>query len=187
MKLALALINSEEWYGRGPEGLDDHLDVPGWLDGFLVGSGLSAEPPSPSSREQARLRRLRALLRRMYGALADGREPTGADVEELDAFLRRGVLYRRLEADDGYQVVLGSVKQDWDWVLSQIAASFGELLADGERARIKLCENPECQWAFYDESRNRRRRWCNSAECGNVFKVRNFRARQRAQQRRDPT
>jgi len=35
-------------------------------------------------------------------------------------------------------------------------------------------------WAFYDESKNRSRRWCSAAECGNLIKVRRFRERQRA-------
>lgn len=186
MKLALAVINSEEWYGRGPEGLDDRLDVPGWLDSFLVREGVP-DVSSPASQDQARLRRLRTLLRRMFTALADGREPSVPDLEQLDGFLRRGVLQRRIDASDGCRVVLAPARRDWDWVLSEIAASFCDVLADGERARIKHCENPECRWAFYDESRNRCRRWCSAAECGNVFKVREFRARQRAHQANDRT
>jgi len=182
MKLALSLINSQYWYGRGREGLDDRLELPGWLDGFLVREHLPVES-APTSRDLARLRRLRALLRRMFTALAEGREPAGADLEQLDGFLGRGALRRRIDVSDGGRVVLAPAKRDWDWALSEIAASFGELLADGERARIKLCENPECRWAFYDESRNRRRRWCDPAECGNVYKVRAFRARQRAEGR----
>jgi predicted RNA-binding Zn ribbon-like protein len=179
MRLALALINSEEWHGRGPHGLEDHLDAPGWLEEFLASSGLASAAP-PTSRERARLRRLRTLLRRMFTALAEGREPASADLTELDGFLRRGALYRRIETSDGYRIALASAKDDWDWALSEIAMSFAEVLADGERGRIKLCANPECLWAVYDESRNRRRRWCNSARCGNVYKVRAYRARQRA-------
>jgi predicted RNA-binding Zn ribbon-like protein len=184
MQIALALINSQEWYGRGPDGLDDHLAAPGWLDRFLADWQLRpASPPSP--RDQARLRRLRALLRRMFTALADGREPEAADLARLDGYLRAGALHRRIDPDGGYRVRLEAPKRDWAWVLSEIAASFTDLLALGERARIKVCQNPDCQWAFYDESKNRRRRWCSAAECGNVFKVRQFRARRRAQTTHD--
>lgn len=77
-------------------------------------------------------------------------------------------------------------RRDWDWVLSEIAADFGDLLAFGERSRMKLCANPECRWVFYDETRNRSRRWCISAECGNVSKVRAFRARKRAEHTSGP-
>jgi len=182
MRLALALINSEEWYGRGPDGLDDKLNVPGWLDDLLAREGLAVGSP-PASRELARVRRLRTLLRCMFTALAEGGDPAGGDLERLDRFARRGVLHRRIEPSG--RVVLAPAKRDWDWVLSEIAASFGELLADGERARIKVCENPECRWAFYDESRNRGRRWCTPADCGNVFKVRAFRARRRAERTPD--
>ena len=182
MQLALALINSEEWYGRGPEGVDDKLNVPGWLDDLLAREGLPVGSP-PAPRELARVRRLRTLLRGMFAALAEGGDPAGGDLERLDRFARRGMLHRRIEASG--RVVLTPSTRNWDWVLSEIAASFGELLADGERARIKVCENPECRWAFYDETRNRRRRWCTPADCGNVFKVRAFRARRRAEHTSD--
>jgi predicted RNA-binding Zn ribbon-like protein len=184
MNVALALINSEEWYGRGPEGLDDKLEQPGWLDQFL-GSSELAPAARPAPRHLARLRRLRTLLRRMFTALAEGREPAHADLEQLDRFLGSGVLRRRIEVSDGYWIRLAPATDNWDWVLSEIAMSFAKLLAEGDRARIKLCENADCQWAFYDESRNRRRRWCSPSECGNVFKVQAFRARQRAQRAHD--
>src|SRR5215211_7252494 len=135
MRLALALINSEEWYGRGPEGLDDKLNVPGWLDGLLAREGLAVES-QPASRELARVRRLRTLLRRMFTALAEGGDPAGGDLEQLDRFARRGVLHRRI--DPSGRIMLAPAKRDWDWVLSEIAASFGELMADGERVRIKV-------------------------------------------------
>jgi predicted RNA-binding Zn ribbon-like protein len=184
MRIALALINSEEWYGRGPDRLDDKLALPGWLNRFL--DDWQLQPKSaPSTRDEARLRELRELLRRMFNALADDREPDAADLAQLDGYLRACALHRRIDPASDHRIRLEPAKRDWAWVLAEIADSFTELLAHGERARIKLCANPDCRWAFYDESKNRRRRWCNAADCGNVFKVRQFRARQRAQVARD--
>jgi predicted RNA-binding Zn ribbon-like protein len=180
MELALNLINSEEWYGRRPGGLVDHLDEPGWLTGLLERWGFGdVAAPSPAQRKQ--LLRIRALLRRMITAIAVDEAPSSRDVEELDRFLVGRSYHRRLGQEDGaFGLELVPSRRDWAWVLSEIAASFGELLVEGERERVKLCENPECQWAFYDTTKNRRRRWCNPAQCGNVFKVRQFRARRRA-------
>jgi predicted RNA-binding Zn ribbon-like protein len=49
----------------------------------------------------------------------------------------------------------------------------------GSWDRLKACGNPECQWAFYDRSRNRQGQWCEMALCGNRLKNRTFRARRR--------
>ena len=51
---------------------------------------------------------------------------------------------------------------------------------DGEWERLKLCENPECLWAFYDGSRNRSGSWCRMGQCGNRLKNRAYRERQRS-------
>jgi predicted RNA-binding Zn ribbon-like protein len=48
---------------------------------------------------------------------------------------------------------------------------------DGTWARLKVCSNPDCEWAFYDRSHARRGTWCDMASCGNLIKNRNLRAR----------
>lgn len=52
--------------------------------------------------------------------------------------------------------------------------------ANDEWGRLKLCENAECQWAFYDNSRNRSGSWCRMGQCGNRLKNRAYRERQRS-------
>jgi predicted RNA-binding Zn ribbon-like protein len=53
---------------------------------------------------------------------------------------------------------------------------------DGSWSRLKACGNDECQWAFYDRSRNHGGTWCDMASCGNMLKNREFRARKRGVQ-----
>ncbi len=50
---------------------------------------------------------------------------------------------------------------------------------DGTWTRLKVCANPECQWAFFDRSRNQQGSWCEMATCGNRLKNRELRARRR--------
>jgi predicted RNA-binding Zn ribbon-like protein len=50
---------------------------------------------------------------------------------------------------------------------------------DGSWARLKVCANDECRWAFYDRSRNHGGTWCEMSACGNRLKNREFRARRR--------
>jgi predicted RNA-binding Zn ribbon-like protein len=182
MELALELINSEEWYGRRPRGHVDHVQHPGWLARFLERWGFG-DVAAPNSAQRRQLLKLRGLLRRMITALASGDAPAANDLEELDRFLEGRAFHRRLTHEGGaFHLDVAPARRDWAWVLSEIASSFAELLVEGDRDRVKLCANPECQWAFYDTTKNRRRRWCDPAECGNVFKVRQFRARRRAEQ-----
>jgi predicted RNA-binding Zn ribbon-like protein len=46
------------------------------------------------------------------------------------------------------------------------------LLTSDRRAWVHTCHDPECAWMFLDLSRNRTRRWCSMAECGNRAKAR---------------
>src|SRR5262245_51426505 len=43
---------------------------------------------------------------------------------------------------------------------SQMLAIAFQAQIEGTWERLKLCENPDCQWAFYDNSRNRSGSWC---------------------------
>ena len=44
------------------------------------------------------------------------------------------------------------------------------LIAEGAKARIKICEG--CGWLFHDKSKNQMRIWCDLAVCGNRTKAR---------------
>lgn len=56
-------------------------------------------------------------------------------------------------------------------------------LLDGTWARLRAC--PDCQWVFYDTSRNNRRAWCamtaadGGRGCGSIAKTRTYRERRR--------
>jgi predicted RNA-binding Zn ribbon-like protein len=45
--------------------------------------------------------------------------------------------------------------------------------------RLKACPREECEWAFYDRSKNSSGRWCSMESCGNIEKARAFRERRR--------
>jgi predicted RNA-binding Zn ribbon-like protein len=61
-----------------------------------------------------------------------------------------------------------------DWLLAAIARSAAELIAEGSKARLRVCANRECGYFFYDDSRTHQRRWCSMAVCGNRHKVANY-------------
>jgi predicted RNA-binding Zn ribbon-like protein len=65
-----------------------------------------------------------------------------------------------------------------------VAGALGRLLAivaaaqeEGTWSRLKACLADDCQWAFFDLSRNRSAVWCDMKICGNRRKVRSYRER----------
>lgn len=61
--------------------------------------------------------------------------------------------------------------------VARLLATIYDAMTLGTWERLKICRNDECQWAFYDHSRNRSGAWCRMAICGNRMKGRAFRAR----------
>ncbi len=173
-------LNSDwhDWRGSGRR--EDRLDKPAWLAEFLTGWKLGAPMP-PDPAETATLKQLRTLLRRMAEALAAGTALAPADLQELNEVLAGGPVVRQVAITaPGYRLDLVPLRQDWPQVRAEIAASLAGTLVEGEGARVRICENPDCCWVFYDDTRNRAKRFCDEKLCGNLMKVRRFRARRRA-------
>lgn len=66
--------------------------------------------------------------------------------------------------------------------LARLLVALADAESDDAWVRLKLCVADDCQWAFYDTSKNRSRHWCSMGVCGNRQKTRTYRARQRAKQ-----
>ena len=62
--------------------------------------------------------------------------------------------------------------------IAVVADAYLAVRARGEWPRLKVCGSPDCRWAFVDGTRNRSRRWCDMAGCGNRAKNRAWRSRQ---------
>jgi predicted RNA-binding Zn ribbon-like protein len=63
--------------------------------------------------------------------------------------------------------------------LARLAAAAVTAQWDGSWERLKVCPADDCQWAFYDTSKNRSRTWCSMRVCGNRTKTRTYRRRHR--------
>lgn len=176
--LCLDFMNSDvrDYLGGGRR--TDRLRDPEWLASFLSRWGLG-DPGTPGRAVAADLQALRSAMWRVVEAMVEERASGGEDLATVDAALAAAPLRRRLVHDGGgVQVRLEPARRDWAWIASEVAASFGELLSAHDAHRLKLCGNPDCRWVFYDESKNRTRRWCADS-CGNLIKVRRFRKARR--------
>ena len=163
----------------------------------LVAFGRSAGTISPSqgrrlideaerqpARAAALLRRatlLREAIWRVFDVFAKSGRADAADLatiqeEELAALKR--ARFAQSGSDVAYQ---WSEELSLDRPLWDIAHAAGELLRSKvDLARVRECGSATCEWLFIDKSRNHTRRWCDMNDCGNVAKVRRYRARQRA-------
>jgi predicted RNA-binding Zn ribbon-like protein len=153
----------------------DLLADPGTARDWLVRARL-LEPtaqPTSSELELARAVResLRGLLRRDDDDLEDGLAPLRTVSDAHSARLK--------VADDGAIELENPRHGDLSDALFELLLIVHRAQEDGSWKRLKVCANPECQWAFFDRSRNQQGSWCEMAVCGNRLKNRELRARRR--------
>ena len=164
--LALDLVNTEVIEdGRRADWLQEPRDLAAWLQQTGI---------AKSAKVGARLlnqdKTLRAEIRRMAEALAAGRPVAASVISAINRELRRVRKFQELSRSGrGYEIRTRS--EPGGSMLTPIAQSAAELLAHGDRLRVRRCGNPACILHFYDTTRSRTRRWCSMAGCGNRMKV----------------
>ncbi|MDQ3275183.1 MAG: CGNR zinc finger domain-containing protein [Actinomycetota bacterium] len=60
------------------------------------------------------------------------------------------------------------------------AIALAQVMASGERDRLRVCDAPDCSQVLVDLSRNRSKRYCDARTCGNRLHVAAYRERRRA-------
>lgn len=166
MQRLIAFVNT-----RDVEAQTDALVTRADLATWLQEHGLLAGDESVSAADVDAALRLREALRT---ALLAHDEPVPA--ADGDAALATIPLRLAILADGAIVLMAdGDVTPG----VARLVAPIPAAIADGTWARIKVCPDEACLWAFYDQSRNRSRRWCSMEVCGNREKTRTFRQRQR--------
>lgn len=167
-----------DWRGSGRS--EDRLEKPAWLERFTATWNLNAPLPLQPEELDA-LKKLRTLLGRMAENVVAGFPLHPDDLQQLNQAMARSPVTRQLVRTDGkYRLELVPLRQDWVHAMADIAASFALTLAEGDDGRIRICDNPHCRWVFIDSTRNRSKRFCDDKLCGNLMKVRRFRARKQS-------
>lgn len=169
------LVNSEEWdtYGKRTDWLDD----PSWLPFFLQQWRLKT--PTGASFPKGKFKQLRRAVRSGCEALLAGRKIPDKQLDTLNRTLNVPGKRQLLRHGNEFQVEFVPRSEGWDWLLAQVALSFADLLTAEKKQRIKICENEDCRWVFYDTTKAQTRRWCSDKVCGNRDRVRRARARRR--------
>ncbi len=156
----------------GEDELADARGVKAWL----VARGLLDARARLTAADQRRVVELREALRALL--LANNGVPLDSDaVDVLNRFAERAPLAASFDA--GGTIGVTARSGGLDGALGQLLAVVVQSVAEGTWTRLKACREDECQWAFYDRSRNRSAQWCVMAVCGNRNKARAYRERQR--------
>lgn len=91
------------------------------------------------------------------------------------------VLQRHLALAHASSQLTRSADGAWMWAPAALdlatprhllALEFARMMTSGAVVRFRRCEDQHCGWVFLDNSRQRNRRWCSSADCGNRNRVR---------------
>ena len=140
-----------------------------WLPDWLRERGLAGATGELEQAERVR-EALRALLLDHNGI--------EANVAAAGVTLAEASRAARLElriAAGGPRLVPAAAGLDAE--LGALVALVAAAVADGSWSRLKACRAESCRWAFYDGARNRSRRWCSMAVCGNRAKAQRYRER----------
>jgi predicted RNA-binding Zn ribbon-like protein len=150
-----------------PELLRDRAALERWLAHVLGLAGVRARDDDLIAAH-----RLRGALWQLVRARIEGREFAVDDVETLNAFAALAPPVPRLTAE-GTSAPVVAMATD---ALSAIARDAVDLLTGPLGHRIRVCAAQDCAFLFVDASRPGSRRWCSMQRCGNLAKVRAYRA-----------
>jgi predicted RNA-binding Zn ribbon-like protein len=124
-------------------------------------------------------RRVRNALRTLAERGATQERARDAALAEINRILGRSAGTRRVEADaEGFTRAFRAGGDVFGGLLLAIVESAADALVAGEITRVKRCQGQGCARVYLDETRNRSRRWCAMADCGNRAKAARHRARQ---------
>ena len=170
---ALDFVNSVDPL-VGNDGVDA-ISSPSALAAWGVHAGLTAAPVAVTRAAVARAHAVRAVLTRIFVAVAAGDRPAPADLAGFaDAYAATLGAARLTATDDRYGfAAAGGI----DAILLPVLESARELLTSDRLRRVRQCPADDCGWLFVDTSRNGTRRWCRMDGCGAKAKMRRYRAR----------
>jgi predicted RNA-binding Zn ribbon-like protein len=127
-------------------------------------------PDDPvSEADAARLRELREALRRLVIANHSG----GRDAEAAAVVARAAARARLAFAvDDAGETTLEPAGRGADGAVAKLLAILHEAQLKGQWPRMKACR--QCEYAFFDRSKNQSAAWCAMSICGNRNKNRAY-------------
>ena len=147
---------------------------PADLARWFVLAELVDDRPEVSAQQLGEAIGLREALYRVICSVIDGDRLAAADLGLMNDYATRPRPAVTVDPT-GRRQRSGSTDQ----CLAAIAAAAVDLFDRDDGARVRWCADEHCTHPFLDRSRNKQRRWCDMATCGDRAKVRSFRGRRR--------
>lgn len=134
------------------------------------------EKPSEAGEVLKQAIEMREVMYRIFKSISKGTSPHSLDLERLnDSVSQFYQTLRVIHERDHYTLKFMHTEENLDIMLPPLLQSAVDLLVSkNDLERVKQCEGDSCGWLFFDTSRNRSRRWCSMADCGNRAKARRF-------------
>jgi predicted RNA-binding Zn ribbon-like protein len=153
----------------------DRIGTPERAQAWLRQKRLVAPGDRISDADAARLRELREALRAL--AMANHRGGSAATAAET---IRRVAATAQLTVaiDDEGRTALAPARRGVDGAVATLLGILHEAQLTGQWSRMKGCR--QCEYAFFDRSKNRSAAWCAMSICGNRTKNRAYYRRRRA-------
>ncbi len=176
-------VNTRE-VGHVTDRLSDPSALAAWLEQEGLAPAATRATRADLARAVALREALRAILLAHNAGLGPGRPADAADAALADACraLDEAAARARLRVrfgDDG-SALLAPDAGGVSGALGRLVATVHDSIAQGTWSRLKVCRDHECEWAFYDHTKNRSGAWCSMEGCGNRAKARAFRERRAA-------
>jgi predicted RNA-binding Zn ribbon-like protein len=167
--LLVAFVNTRD-LEEGTDAIATPAELGIWA-GERLGASNAAVPGAAAYQRLLALREsLRALLRSNNGG-----EAGEAELQALREEAGRA-RYRTSLGGDG-RLAIDPEGEGGEALAARLLLAVERLQAQGAWPRLKACPADDCQWAFFDTSRNHSRTWCSMEECGNREKTRRYRRR----------
>lgn len=178
-------MNTVDWRDdpiRRKDPLKSYSDLLRWArSAGMISAGVAHKLMHESARHPAAAQTcflhaitVREALAALLTAAVERRPPPPEDMKRFNAALGEAGEHLRLEGSDGQFRLDWDSDRSFERVLWPVVRSAAELVTSRDLQRLRICEGKGCGWFFLDTTRNRNRRWCNMAVCGNRAKVKRF-------------
>jgi predicted RNA-binding Zn ribbon-like protein len=152
----------------------DRIGTPERARAWLREKRLVAPGDRVSNADVARLRELREAIRAL--AIANqGSQPEPAATHVIRRVADTAQL--RVAVDDAGRTALEPTRSGVDGAVATLLGILHEAQLTGHWSRMKACR--QCEYAFFDRSKNRSAAWCAMSICGNRTKNRAYYRRRR--------
>jgi predicted RNA-binding Zn ribbon-like protein len=168
-EISFDFINTISW--RGTERENDWLDNPQNFITWALATGIVNAGQAKALKTQSKVdlenqlyqvHTVRNDLYKILTPFAFDKKPAPESIKKIDAMIYKISKHRHIDPKS-YQWVWDE-PVSFSEILAPVIWNAAYVISDLDHSRIKHC--PTCNWVFYDNTKNRSRKWCDMEDCG---------------------